>query len=158
MNQIIYIIALGLLATAFMDIWAFVQKHLFGIMPLDYRLLGRWLLSIRQGRFYHHTIMQTQPLAGERIVGWVMHYLIGVIFAAILLHFSHPPALLPSLLMGWITVFIPFFLMQPAFGFGIAGAKTPKPNIVRRNSLLAHTSFGIGLYLGGWLLSNYFGI
>ncbi|WP_434525648.1 DUF2938 family protein [Photorhabdus asymbiotica] len=55
------------------------------------------------------------------------------------------PTLLPALAMGIISTIAPFFLMQPGFGF--AAAKTPQPNVARLRSLVAHTSFGVGIYL-----------
>jgi hypothetical protein len=49
--------------------------------------------------------------------------------------------------MGIGTVPIPYFIMQPALGLGIAAAKTPHPNQARLKSLVTHTVFGVGLYL-----------
>ncbi|MNC82827.1 hypothetical protein D3C75_1365000 [compost metagenome] len=62
------------------------------------------------------------------------------------------PTLLPALAMGVISVVAPFFLMQPSFGFGFAAARTPQPNIARQRSLIAHASFGIGIYVSALLL------
>jgi hypothetical protein len=36
---------------------------------------------------------------------------------------------------------------QPGLGAGIAASKTPKPNVARLRSLMAHAVFGLGLYL-----------
>jgi hypothetical protein len=44
--------------------------------------------------------------------------------------------------------------MQPCLGFGIAASKTPKPNIARLRSLIAHFVFGLGLYGSGWALAQ----
>ena len=55
--------------------------------------------------------------------------------------------MLPALAFGVATVAAPFFLMQPAMGFGIASSKATNPNAARLRSLAAHTVFGIGLYL-----------
>lgn len=49
-----------------------------------------------------------------------------------------------TLIFSIITVDFPFFIMQPAFGFGIAVNKIPAPKIARVRSLLAHLYFGIG--------------
>lgn len=156
MNEIFEALTLGILATAFMDLCAWAQQRLFAIRPLDYRLLGRWILGWRQGRLFHQTILQSPPQPGERLLGWAAHYGIGIVFAAVLLHFSRPPGGWAALLMGWLTLALPLLLMQPAFGFGIAASKTPRPHIARRNSLLAHTAFGIGLYLGGRVMQAVF--
>ena len=42
---------------------------------------------------------------------------------------------------------MPFLLMQPAFGLGVAAAKTPAPWQARLKSLSSHLVFGVGLYL-----------
>ena len=65
-------------------------------------------------------------------------------------------SLMPALLTGLISVLAPFCIMQPAFGFGFAAAKTPTPNRARRRSLLAHLTFGAGLFVAGWLLIQLF--
>lgn len=156
MKQLLEVLVLGVVATAVMDVWAWVQQRVFAIRPLDYRLLGRWLLGWRHGRFCHQTIVHSPPVHGERMLGWAAHYAIGVGFAAVLLSVSRPPTFWASLLMGWITLAAPFLLMQPAFGFGIAASKTPHPAIARRNSILAHTAFGMGLYVGGRVIAMIF--
>ncbi|CCG88010.1 hypothetical protein EPIR_2647 [Erwinia piriflorinigrans CFBP 5888] len=55
---------------------------------------------------------------------------------------------------------VPFLLMQPCLGNGIAAAKTPAPWLGRRRNLVAHVSFGLGRWLSAWLLafplSKYF--
>jgi hypothetical protein len=57
------------------------------------------------------------------------------------------PTLLPALLFGVCTVLVPFLIMQPSFGLGVAGAKTPNPALTRLRSLMAHAIFGVGLYV-----------
>ncbi|WP_350307710.1 DUF2938 family protein [Photorhabdus viridis] len=53
-------------------------------------------------------------------------------------------------LLGAISTVAPFFIMQPCFGFGFAASKTPKPHVTGLRSLVAHVSFGIGLYLSAF--------
>jgi len=50
-------------------------------------------------------------------------------------------------------VLVPFFVMQPSFGFGIAASRTPNPTQARLRSLMAHTVFGVGLYVCAFGLS-----
>ena len=57
------------------------------------------------------------------------------------------PTLLPALLFGVGTVLAPFLLMHPSFGLGIAASRTPNPTQARLRSLMAHTAFGVGLYV-----------
>jgi hypothetical protein len=45
--------------------------------------------------------------------------------------------------------------MQPAMGVGLASSKAPKPNLARLRSLLAHTAFGIGLYLSATMVAVF---
>lgn len=152
-----YALFIGVSATVFMDVYALMLQKVFQIPSLNYAFLGRWIGHFRQGVFRHANIMQATPVAGERAIGWVAHYLIGITFAFVLLliwgvEWVREPSLIPALLIGILTTVAPFFMMQPAFGFGIAASKTPQPKTARIRSLMTHTIYGIGLYLGGVLL------
>lgn len=104
------------------------------------------------GKVRHNTIAATPPLEGERFIGWLCHYLIGIAFAAVPLVLSgadwfYAPTLATALLSGVVTLLAPFLILQPAFGFGVAASRTPRPWLARSLSLLAHLAYGIGLYL-----------
>jgi hypothetical protein len=47
----------------------------------------------------------------------------------------------------------PFFVMMPAMGSGVAGARTPRPNLTRLKSLVGHGVFGLGMYATVLLLA-----
>ncbi|WP_054314072.1 DUF2938 domain-containing protein [Mesorhizobium sp. 1M-11] len=152
-------IAIGVGATAVMDLWALFLKRVFGIPSLDYAWVGRWIGYFRQGRFVHANIGQAATVPGEAVMGWGSHYAIGIVFAALLMALSgtgwvQDPTPLPALAVGLATIVAPFFVMQPAFGFGIAASRTPKPAVARLRSLMAHFSFGVGLYLSALLLAS----
>ncbi|WP_018691955.1 DUF2938 domain-containing protein [Algicola sagamiensis] len=156
----IHALLIGLGATLIMDLWALLQKRLFGIPSLNYAMVGRWVGYFPRGQFKHQNIGQSEPIKGEAIIGWSLHYIIGVIFAAILLAiwglgWAHHPTIFPALIIGIATIAAPFFMMQPGMGAGIAASKTPQPNVMRRRSLIAHASFGIGLYLSAIVLSLF---
>lgn len=151
-------IIIGIGATLVMDCFALFQQRFFSILPLNYALVGRWLICIPKGIFSHKNILLTPPVHMESLVGWCAHYAIGVVFAAILIVFIGnnwliEPTITPSVIFGILTVIFPYFLMQPCLGFGIAAAKTPKPNVARIRSLIAHTVFGLGLYLSALINS-----
>jgi hypothetical protein len=148
----------GIGGTVFMDIWAQTQRRLFGIPALDYCMVGRWLGHLPKGRMRHQSIAKAPQLRGECTLGWIAHYAIGVAFAGLLVaiwgvDWIGQPTLAPALIIGLATVLAPFLILQPVMGAGIAGSKTPKPNTARLRSLVAHLSFGLGLYLSAVLLA-----
>ncbi|KQU86335.1 hypothetical protein ASD00_31045 [Ensifer sp. Root31] len=149
-------VAIGVGATVVLDLWAIILKRAFSIPSLDYRLVGRWLANMPKGKFMHTNIIKTAPAPGEVFLGWTAHYAIGVLFAALMLGAMRPgwatePTFWPALITGVVSLAAPFFIMQPAFGFGIAASKTPAPNTARMRSIMNHAVFGVGLYIAAVL-------
>ncbi len=156
MNIVVKTLIVGIGATLAMDIWSFILS-LFNIKSLDYRFVGRWIGNIPKRQYFHNNIMNTPSIKYELIIGWISHYLIGISFAFLLLviygkSWFNKPFLFPALLIGIITIIAPFFIMQPAFGLGIAGSNFPEPDILRLKSFMAHFIYGIGLYVSALLL------
>jgi len=148
----------GIGATLVMDVWSWCQKHVFKVPPLNYALVGRWILSLAGGKFFHHTIISTPRMPGELLAGWVFHYLTGILFAFIPLLLNgaawfSEPSLAAGLLTGLLTLLAPFMILQPAFGFGIAASRTPHPWRARLLSLLTHMAYGFGLYLTAFAIA-----
>ena len=153
-------VLIGVGGTALLDLWTAARKSLFGVPPLDYGLVGRWLAHMVHGRFRHDAIATSPPVSGERMIGWAAHYLIGIAFAAALLavwglDWARHPTIGPALIVGIGTVAAPFLVMQPAMGAGIAARRTPKPTAARFHSLVAHGMFGFGLYAAGWVAGMF---
>lgn len=151
-------IAMGVAGSALMDLWSAVLRRRFGIPTLDYRLLGRWVGHFPKGRFVHERIAFSTPVAGERAIGWIAHYAIGVTFAFLLLAiwgsgWAHSPTILPALVVGIGTVVAPWFVMQPAMGVGVAASKSPNPAATRLRNLGTHTVYGVGLYVAAALMA-----
>jgi hypothetical protein len=149
---------IGAGATAIMDIWMLVRRSLLGSALPDYRLLGRWLGSMPRGRFRHDPITASPAVPHEHLVGWIAHYLTGIMFAAVLLaiwglDWVHHPTIGPALLVGIGGVAAPFLVMQPGMGAGIAASRTPRPTAARLQTLVTHTMFALGLYAAGWAAS-----
>lgn len=150
-NDILRAMVIGIGATLGMDFWNMFLKRTFNIPSLSYCLLGRWLGHMPDGVFRHTTITAAPRRPHECAVGWIAHYTIGITFAIVfvvvvsgdwLVH----PTLLPALFYGIATVAMPFFIMQPALGLGVAARRTPKPMQARLKSLVTHSVFGFGLY------------
>jgi hypothetical protein len=148
----------GLGATATIDLWSLFLRRAFGILSLNYCLLGRWVLHMPRGTFVHRSIAAAEPVPGECPAGWVAHYGIGTGFALLFVLLVSPrwlerPTLLPALVFGVVTVLVPWLVMQPALGLGIASSKTPNPAGARLKSLGTHAVFGLGLYFSALLLA-----
>lgn len=152
-------ILIGLGATLTFDLWALFLKHAFQITPSNFCLVGRWIRHMPEGIFRHSNIGSAPQKSAECIVGWIAHYMIGIMFAMALVtlvgtDWLQHPTLIPAIVVGVVTVLAPFFIMQPSFGFGFAASKISNPMQARLRSLINHTVFGIGLYLFGLLVSR----
>lgn len=150
-------ILVGIGATLIMDIWAVFLQRAFNISSLSFCLVGRWLGHMMRGKFNHEKIATATKIPAECVLGWSAHYLIGVAFALILVmsasnDWLENPTLSPALLVGLITLAIPFLIMQPALGLGIAAAKTPNPTQARLKSTATHLVFGFGLYVSACVI------
>jgi Protein of unknown function (DUF2938) len=150
-------LVIGAGATLLMDLWAAALSR-FGITSLNFALLGRWIGHLPRGQWFHESIAKSPPVPLETWIGWSAHYTIGISFAALLLAifglpWVHTPTLLPALLVGVATVVAPWFILQPALGFGVASRKTPKPIFNAVKSLVTHVVFGLGLFLAAWCLT-----
>jgi len=145
-------VAVGLGATLFMDLWALLLRRAFGTPSANYCLVGRWFRHMPEGTFMHTSIANSSQKRFECAVGWIAHYIIGVVYALVLValvsgEWLARPTLLPALLFGIGTVLVPFLVMQPSFGLGIAASRAPSPTQARLRSFMAHIAFGVGLYV-----------
>lgn len=151
-NNILGAIVVGLGATLFMDLWALLLNRTFRVPSPNYCFVGRWFSHMPEGTFKHASIAAAPQRHAECAVGWIAHYVIGAVYALLFVVLASggwlaQPTLLPALLFGVVTVLMPFLVMQPSFGLGIAASKTPAPMQARLRSLMAHTAFGVGLYV-----------
>jgi hypothetical protein len=156
MDYLVNALVIGVGATVLIDLWAVARRRAFGIPSPNYGLVGRWFAHLTRGRLRHESIAASPPVQGERVIGWVAHYVIGVAFAGLLLAvwglaWVREPTIGPALLVGIGTVAAPFLVMQPGMGAGVAASRTPRPAAARLQSLITHTIFGLGLYAAGWV-------
>jgi hypothetical protein len=150
-EMVLRTLAIGAGATVVMDAWAALLRR-FGIPSLDFALLGRWIGHWRDGVWFHDRIASASPIEGERALGWLAHYAIGISFAALLvgvfgLRWARTPTLLPAILEGLVTVAAPLLVLQPALGLGIASSRTAAPLFNSLKSVVTHVVYGVGLYL-----------
>ena len=149
-------VAIGLGATVTIDLWALLLRRAFGVASLDYCLLGRWILHMPEGTFAHASIGKAAAKRYECPTGWVAHYSIGALFGVVFVllvggAWLARPTLVPALAFGVVTVLVPYFVMQPALGLGIASSRAPRPAAARLRSLMTHAVFGTGLWISAIL-------
>ena len=149
---------MGVAGAALMDVWAFLLRRGFNVPTLDYALLGRWIGHMPRGRFFHDRIAASEPIRGERPLGWLAHYAIGVAFALLLLaiwglDWARDPSILPALAIGLGTIAAPWLVMQPAMGMGVAASRSRDPRATRLRNLATHGVYGIGLYVSAVVLA-----
>lgn len=148
----------GIGATAVMDAWLVLLSRL-GVPTASFAMVGRWVGHFARGRFAHAAIAKAAPVRYELGLGWLVHYVIGIAYAALLVivlggDWLAQPTVLPALAIGIVTVAAPWFLMQPAMGAGFAATKTPTPLKNCLRSLANHAVFGLGLYLAAAALTQ----
>ena len=145
------IVLVGTGATAVMDLWLLLLSRL-GVPTSSFAMVGRWVGHFARGQFVHVAIAKTPPVRNELGLGWLTHYVIGVVYAALLVALQgmawlEQPTFLPALAFGVVTVAAPWFVMQPAMGAGFLALKTPTPLKNSLRSLANHAVFGTGMYL-----------
>ena len=152
-------VAFGAGATALLDLWNLLMNKLFGLPLPPWHLVGRWFAGLPKGQFVHHRgITSSSTVPNELTIGWVMHYVTGMVFAAVLLliwgiGWAAQPTFAPALIVGLVTVGAGWFILQPGMGVGIACSGAPKPALARLLNVVGHVVFAIGLYATARLLS-----
>lgn len=159
-NPLLAAALIGIGATAFMDLWALFLKIGFQLPVRSYDMVGRWIGHMAHGQLVHINIAASPAIVHENIIGWIVHYLTGIVFAAGLLTLWGPgwvsrPTLFPALCIGLVTILFPFFVMQPCLGYGIAASNLPQPDAARLRSLMGHASFGLGLYVSARIVTLF---
>lgn len=144
------VMLIGIVATMVFDLWLQLLKAL-KVPSLNFAYLGRWVGHGWRGTWRHAAIAKAEPIRGELLLGWVAHYAIGIVFAALLvgacgLAWAHEPSLAPALVFGVLSVAAPLFVMQPAMGAGFASSRTPTPARNCIKSVVNHGVFGLALY------------
>lgn len=151
-NDIYMITFVGIAATLFIDLYAFLLAKVFKIPSLNLCLVGRWGLGLLDGKFMHQNIAASPVKHFECVFGWCVHYFIGVLFSFLFIllvgiAWLEQPTLIAACIFGLASVCMPFFVMQPALGMGIMATKSANPFQARLKSSVTHLLFGVGLYL-----------
>jgi hypothetical protein len=150
----------GVGGTIVLDLYALIMSRALGLPATNWAMVGRWFGNMAQGQFVQVAMSEAAPFKGELAIGWIAHYAIGICYGLLLLALCgkvwlERPTLLPPMILAWVLLVAPYLVMMPGMGMGIAGSRTPKPNITRLKSVMGHSVFGLGMYATGWLLASY---
>lgn len=145
-------IAVGVMATIGLDIWAAIVKYGFRLPTANWALVGRWFGHMPRGVFVHRAIAEATPVRNELAIGWIAHYVTGIVYGVAYLLivrvlFSAEPSLVSALAFGLATLAAPWLVMQPGMGAGVFASRTGRPAVVRLVNLSMHVAFGLCLYL-----------
>ena len=151
------IIILGLCSTLLLDVIQYLRHRLWQHGWLDYAVLAQALWQHWQNYSRTGHVHTRLPMAWARLLGWLLHYVIGVALVWLamqinVLRGAQTLGLPFCLMFGSATVLLPFFIMQPLLGMGIAARNTATPWSNRGKSLIAHGLFGLSVYVAAQLL------
>lgn len=150
---------IGVGGTIVLDLWALFMARVMGVPATNWAMVGRWFGNMPRGQFVQAAMSKAEPVKGELAIGWIAHYVIGIGYGLLLLTFwgeawLERPTLLPPMILVWVLLVAPYFMMMPGMGMGIAGSRTPEPNITRLKSVMGHSVFGVGMYATAVVLAR----
>jgi hypothetical protein len=150
----------GVGATIVLDFYALMMSRVLGVPAPNWAMVGRWFGNMARGQFVQAAMSKAAPVKGELTIGWIAHYAIGIDYGRLLVAlwgkvWLERPTLLPPMILAWVLLVAPYLMMMPGMGMGIAGSRTPNPNITRLKSMMSHSVFGLGMYATGRLLAPY---
>ena len=150
-------IASGVAATLLMDIWQQVLRLATGLPASNWSLVGRWFAGAARGEFFRGPVAQKPPVANEKAIGWIGHYLTGIaygfVYVPLMRHgLEMEPSLLNGLVFGVVSVVVPWFFFMPAMGAGVMAKNAPSRIVPCLQALASHVVFGLGLAVGAILV------
>ena len=154
-------LVIGIAATVILDIWALVAKRAYDAVPANWALAGRWFAHMKDKRFVHESIADAMPVRGELAIGWLAHYLVGIVYGLLVVaiwsfqEVTYPTLGAPFLIGLVLATCAAWFVMQPGMGLGVTARKTPDPLRVRLRTIVNHVVFSFGLYVSALALHCY---
>jgi hypothetical protein len=150
MDLIVTGVVAGMLGTLVMD----SLNHLFArtgvISKIDVGMIGRMSVGWTRGRFCYNHPAEIEPVANERLFGYITHYTIGVGLAIIYvfgwdLLVGGPASPSWALAYGVATTVASWFFVYPSMGLGVFGRRSPDGIKGPLSSLANHLFYGMGM-------------
>lgn len=153
MEIFIYAFFGGIVGAMLMDITETYASKVGVSSGVTVALVGRWFLGLLRGRLRHDNILDVNPQRHEVLAGWLFHFLVGGGVVALfyplffLLTGLSPPSnhLVGGLVFGLATSLLPWFILLPSFGWGVAGRRGPQGTNALLASTVSHIPYGLGV-------------
>ena len=150
MDLVVTGVVAGVLGTVVMD----SLNHLFArtgmLLKIDMRMIGRMSVGWAHGRFRYRSPGDMEPVANEKLYGYITHYAIGVVlaFTYVLgwdLLVGGPASPVWALVYGVATTVASHFFVLPSMGLGVFGRRSPEGIRSPLSSLANHLFYGVGI-------------
>lgn len=146
----------GIIATIIFDLFNISLKFAYNIDKPKWNFLGRYFLGYKEGRYIRKSLQEDDDVENELLWGYIIHYLIGIIYGLFyvfinLLIFDYP-SLLIAYVVGFITVLGAWcYLMPFAYNLGFFASKSDQQFKTLTQNLIGHFIFGTGLFIGFYI-------
>ncbi|WP_025732585.1 DUF2938 family protein [Carnimonas nigrificans] len=153
-----YSLVVGCIATLLLDAWALLLQAA-GMGGSNWGAVGQWVKGLGKGEFFHPGSAAPAVSQQDKAVGWLFHYVVGIIYALLLVviggtHFIEAPTWAPIIWVGFVlSTLCGLLILVPALGGGLLASKTPNQAKSIGLMLAGHAVFSIGLYLGAQLFA-----
>lgn len=150
-DVIVFCLATGILSTVALDIWVTLVQKLTGLPATNWGMVGRWFSGIPRGQWVLRD-GSSAPSAGEKALGWVFHYLIGIGYSVLIVllwgtGFVHTPTVIPVAIVGVIvSTLAGLMILMPGLGAGFMGSKLPNQGVTFVYVVVAHVVYALALY------------
>jgi len=148
----------GIVGTLMMDALNLLFARAGMITKIDVAMIGRMAVGWVRGRFRYGHPSEVEPVAHEKLSGYVTHYTIGVILAVPFvlgwnLLVGGPASPLWAIAYGIATTVASWFFVYPSMGLGALGLQSTEGIKNPLSSLANHLFYGLGMGFGIALVS-----
>ncbi|MHC4598423.1 MAG: DUF2938 family protein [Planctomycetota bacterium] len=153
MELIIVAVVAGVMGTLAMDSLNYLFFRTGMLLRIDVRMIGRIVAGWPRLRFRYSHPGEIEPFAGEKIIGHLTHYAIGVGLALFFvigwdLLFGGIASPGWALVYGVATTVNSWFIVYPSMGLGVFGKRSPERSRAVLSPLANHLFYGVGLAVG----------
>lgn len=143
----------GILGTLAMDLLNYLFARIGIILTIDLQMIGRMSAGWTRRRFRYHHPDEMEPVANEKLYGYITHYAIGLGLAVTYLLgwdilVGGPASPVWALVYGITTTAASWFIIYPSLGQGALGRKSQYGIKSAYSALANHLFFGIGMAAG----------